>query len=39
VNWVESAPGIKDSGFIALQVHGGPPMEVHYKDIVIQEFK
>jgi Domain of Unknown Function (DUF1080) len=39
VNWVESAPGIKESGFIALQVHGGPPMEVQYKDIVIQEFK
>jgi hypothetical protein len=39
VNYVEQEAGIKNSGIIALQVHGGPPMEVQYKDIEIQELK
>ena len=36
VDYVEKEPGIDRSGFIALQVHGGPPMEVHFKDIRIR---
>ena len=36
VRWVETEPGIRESGFIALQVHGGPPMEIQYKDIEIR---
>lgn len=36
-DYVEKEPGIDRSGFIALQVHGGPPMEVHFKDIRIRE--
>jgi len=32
-------PEFADEGVIALQVHAGPPMEVRYKDIVIQELK
>lgn len=32
-------PEFADSGIIALQVHAGPPMEVRYKDIEIQEIK
>ena len=37
VEYVEKEAGIDRSGFIALQVHGGPPMEVHFKDIRIRE--
>ena len=37
VDYVEKEPGIDRSGIIALQVHGGPPMEVHFKDIRIRE--
>jgi hypothetical protein len=37
VDYVEEEAGIKQSGIIALQVHGGPPMEVQYKDIEIEE--
>jgi hypothetical protein len=37
VDYIEREPGIRNSGIIALQVHGGPPMEVQYKDIEIQE--
>ncbi|MBK9168684.1 MAG: DUF1080 domain-containing protein [Bryobacterales bacterium] len=28
----ETDPGIEDTGFIALQVHSGPPIEVQFKD-------
>ncbi len=35
----EAEPGIEQTGFIALQVHGGPPMEVQFKDLVIKELK
>ncbi len=37
VDYVEKEPGIDRSGIIALQVHGGPPMEVQFKDIRIRE--
>jgi hypothetical protein len=37
VDYIEGEPGIKQSGIIALQVHGGPPMEIQYKDIEIEE--
>ncbi len=37
VDYVEKEPGIDRSGFIALQVHGGPAMEVHFRDIRIRE--
>jgi hypothetical protein len=36
VDYIEGSPGIKQSG-IMLQVHGGPPMEIQYKDIEIEE--
>jgi len=35
VEWVENDPGIEQSGFIALQLHGGPPLEMHFKDLQI----
>lgn len=37
VDYVETERGIATSGIIALQVHGGPPMEVQYTDIEIRE--
>jgi hypothetical protein len=37
VDYVEREPAIDRSGIIALQVHGGPPMEVQFKDIRIRE--
>jgi hypothetical protein len=37
VDYAEKEPGIDGSGIIALQVHGGPPMEVQFKDIRIRE--
>ena len=37
VDYRETDPAIDRSGFIALQVHSGPPIEVHFKDILIQE--
>ena len=33
----ESDPSIEPRGILALQVHGGPPMEVHFKDVRIRE--
>src|SRR5258708_37664355 len=37
VDYVETEPGILKRGFIALQVHGGPAIEVHFKDLLIRE--
>lgn len=37
VDYVEMDAGIETTGVIALQIHGGPPSEAWYKDIVIQE--
>ncbi len=36
VDYREIEAGIDPTGFIALQVHGGPPMEVHFKDLRIR---
>jgi len=38
VDYTEQEPGIEQTGFIALQVHGGPPMQVQFKDIEIKEY-
>jgi hypothetical protein len=37
VNYTEADEKIAAKGIIAVQIHGGPPTEVWYKDIVIQE--
>lgn len=37
VEWVETEPGIEESGFLALQLHGGPPLEMEFKDLRIKE--
>jgi hypothetical protein len=37
VDYVETEPDIPDYGIIALQIHGGPPSEAWYKDILITE--
>ena len=39
VDYTETDPGIETTGFLALQLHGGPPMEVHFKDLRIRELK
>jgi hypothetical protein len=35
VEWVENDPTVEQSGFIALQLHSGPPLEMHFKDLRI----
>lgn len=37
VDYAEKDSSIPLSGIIGLQIHGGPPAEVRYKDILIQE--
>jgi hypothetical protein len=37
LDYSESDASIPRSGFIGLQIHGGEPAEVWYKDIQIQE--
>jgi hypothetical protein len=37
VDYTETENGIEGSGFIALQLHGGPPLEMHFKDLTIAE--
>lgn len=39
VDYREEDPAVERSGFIALQVHSGPGIEVHFKDIEIREMK
>ena len=39
VDYRESGSGIDSSGFIALQVHSGPPIEVQFKDLRVRELK
>jgi hypothetical protein len=36
VDYTEQDPEIERSGVIALQVHSGPPLEVHYRNIRIK---
>jgi hypothetical protein len=37
VDYRESEPGIETTGFLALQVHSGPPTKVEFKDLLIRE--
>jgi predicted dehydrogenase len=37
VNYIEEEPGIDRVGFIALQAHSGPRIEVHFRNIQIAE--
>jgi len=37
VDYTEPDTGIQQSGYIALQIHGGPPGEAWYKDITLRE--
>ena len=37
VDYEEKEPGIARTGLIALQIHGGPPMEVQFKDITLEK--
>lgn len=37
IDYTETEEGIDRTGIIAVQIHGGPPSEAWYKDIVIQE--
>jgi hypothetical protein len=37
--WVESEAGIEDTGFIALQLHGGPPFEMRFRDLEVRELR
>lgn len=39
VEYTETDPAIPRSGLIAVQIHGGDPMEVQFKDIRIKELK
>lgn len=39
VDYTETEAGIDARGIIALQIHGGPPSEAWYKEIVIREIK
>ena len=36
VEYSETDSSIERAGIVALQLHSGPPMEVHFKDIVIE---
>ncbi|MEP7367340.1 MAG: DUF1080 domain-containing protein, partial [Acidobacteriota bacterium] len=37
VDYTETEPGIEQSGFIALQLHGGPPLEMRWRKLAIRE--
>lgn len=37
VDYTETEPGMDTAGFIALQVHSGPKIEVWFKDVMIRE--
>jgi len=39
VDFTESDPQIPRSGLIGLQIHGGPPSEAHYRDLVLAEIR
>ena len=39
VDYVENEPGIAAAGFLALQVHSGPGIEVHFRNIRIRELE
>jgi hypothetical protein len=37
VDYRETEPGIDPSGFIALQVHSGPPLKIEFRNLEIQD--
>jgi hypothetical protein len=37
VDYRETEPGIDRSGFIALQVHSGPPLKIEFRSLEIQD--
>jgi hypothetical protein len=37
VHYIDPDPGVARKGMIALQVHSGPGIEVHFKDLEITE--
>ena len=39
VDYTETEPNIEQDGFIALQVHSGPAMDVRFKDMDIEILK
>jgi hypothetical protein len=39
VDYTETEPGIADTGFIAVQVHSGPGIEVQFREIAIRELR
>ncbi len=39
VDYTETDDALEQRGLIAVQIHGGPPSEAWYKDIVIREIK
>lgn len=39
VDYTEAEPGIQQDGFIALQVHSGPAIEVRFRDLDIKELR
>lgn len=39
VDYMETDPGIEETGMIAVQIHGNATSIVHYKDLVIEELK
>lgn len=39
VDYTETEPGIEMTGMIAVQIHGNATSIVHYKDLLIEEFK
>lgn len=36
VDYTEKEPDIAQTGVVAVQIHGGPPSEAHYKDLTIE---
>ncbi|MBM3734803.1 MAG: DUF1080 domain-containing protein [Acidobacteria bacterium] len=39
VDYTETDPTVEDTGFIALQLHGGPPLEMQFRDLLIKELR
>jgi len=37
VDYTETEPDIEQTGFIALQLHAGPPLTMHFRDLMIRE--
>jgi hypothetical protein len=37
VDYAEKDEKVERDGIIGLQIHGGPPTKVHYKDLTIEE--